>query len=218
MEGSREKNMQTIVYLIRHSKKIDNKLLNRSLSFESSQILNEKTPLGIEGEKKAKGLSEYKEFEDVDVIYSSNYTRAIQTAQYLAEKRKIKINIDERFNERKHGIYEGEINLKKYYQEDFKNPEGESPKEVRNRMFEAFENAVNNNLGKKITIFTHGAAMTFLLMKWCKLENIENNKRKTLSYNDKIIVDKIFDQPEIFKLILDDKGNLIEVSNLELKL
>ena len=41
--------------------------------------------------------------------------------------------------------------------------------------------------------------MTFLLMNWCKLEYIKENKHKCLSYRGKIIVDKIFDAPEIFK-------------------
>ena len=208
--------MQTIVYLIRHSKKINKDMIDYSLSNESKQILNEKIPLSIEGERRAKLLSELKEFENIDAIYSSNYTRTIQTAKYLAEKNNLKINVDERFNERKHGLFNGEINLERYYQEEFKNQEGESPKEVRKRMVEAFENAVNNNKGKKIVIFTHGAAMTMLLTKWCKLEHITNETRKTISYNGKILVDKIFNQPEIFKLIINEKNDIINIENIEI--
>lgn len=36
-----------------------------------------------------------------------------------------------------------------------------------------------------------------------------------MSFNGKIIVDKIFDEPEVFKLVVDDKNNVIEVENLE---
>lgn len=57
--------------------------------------------------------------------------------------------------------------------------------------------------------------MTFLLMEWCNLEYINDNKHKCLSFNGKIIVDKIFDEPEVFKLVVDDKNNVIEVENLE---
>ena len=170
--------MQTTVYLIRHSLKVSKEEIDYSLNNESKQLLNEKTPLGIEGERIAKVLSELDEFADVDAIYSSNYTRTIQTAKYMAAKRNLKIVVDDRFNERKHGFFNGEINLERYYQEDYKNPEGESPKEVRKRMIEAFENAVNNNKGKKVVIFSHIAAITMLLMKWCKLEKIDNNAKK----------------------------------------
>ncbi|MBP3256033.1 MAG: histidine phosphatase family protein [Clostridia bacterium] len=207
--------MQTIVYLIRHSKKINKEDIDYSLSNESKQIQNEKIPLSIEGEERAKKLSELEEFADIESIYSSNYTRTIQTAKYLAEKRNLRINVDERFNERKHGIFNGEINLERYYQEDFKNPDGESPKEVRKRMVEGFEYAINNNKGKKIAIFTHGAAMTMLLTKWCKLEHITNDTKKTISYKGKILVDKIFNQPEIFKLILDENNDIINIENIE---
>ena len=146
--------MQTTVYLIRHSLKVSKEEIDYSLNNESKQLLNEKTPLGIEGERRAKVLSELDEFAYVDAIYSSNYTRTIQTAKYMAAKRNLKIVVDDRFNERKHGFFNGEINLERYYQEDYKNPEGESPKEVRKRMIEAFENAVNNNKGKKVVIFS----------------------------------------------------------------
>ena len=208
--------MQTIVYLIRHSMKISNDMIKFVLNNESKQILNEKIPLAIEGEKRAAKLAKLKAFENIEAIFSSNYTRTIQTAKYLAEIRNLKINVDERLNERKHGIYEGEINLERYYQEDFKNQEGESPREVKNRMYQAFENAITKNKGKEIAIFTHGASMTFLLMNWCKLEHIDNNKRKRLSFRGKVIVDKTFNQPEIFKIILNDDNEVVEITNIEI--
>ena len=67
----------TTVYLIRHSEKIDNKLLDNSNNNEYYQTRREKIILSIEGEKKAEKLSKLKEFEDIDVIFSSNYARAI---------------------------------------------------------------------------------------------------------------------------------------------
>ena len=209
--------MQTIVYLIRHSKKLEKDLIDSSLNDENYQIAREKIILSVEGERRAKKLSELPELQIIDVIYSSNYVRTIQTAKYLAEKKKLKINIDSRFNERKAGIYNKSTSIKEYYQDNFKNPEGETPKEVRERTYMAFMEAVNKNKGKKIAIFGHGAALTCLLTNWCKLENIAEDKRKTLSFDGKIIFDKIFDAPEIFKLILDENNNLIEILNLEIE-
>lgn len=207
--------MQTIVYLIRHSKKLDNSLIDLSLSDDDYQIAREKIILSSEGEERAKKLSELQELQDVEVIYSSDHVRAIQTAKYLAEKKQIKINIDSRFNERKGGIYKELKSLKEYYQENYKNPEGESPKEVRQRTYNAFEDAVKNNKSKKIAIFGHGASLTFLLTNWCKLENIADDKRKTLSFNGEIIFDKIFNAPEVFKIIVDN-DKVVNVENIEL--
>lgn len=209
--------METIVYLIRHSKKLDKELLNEELNNENYQIKREKIVLSIEGERRAEKLSNLKELQDVDVIYSSNYTRAIQTAKYLAEKKNMQINVDIRFGERLHGIFKDKITLKEYYEEDYKNEEGESPKEVRKRMYEALLDAVNSNKGKNIAIFSHAGAITFLLTKWCKLENIYEDKRKTLSFNGNIIFDKVFFAPEVFKLTIDENNNVTNIENIEIE-
>ena len=209
----------TTVYLIRHSKKIDNKLLDNSRNNEYYQTRREKIILSIEGEKKAEKLSKLKEFEDTDIIFSSNYARSLQTAQYLAERKNLVIHIDDRFNERKLGILQEDekIHIKQYYDENIKNSEGESRKEVTKRMLEAFLEVVNNNRGKKIAIFTHDSSMTFLLMRWCKLEYIKEDKHKCLSFNNKIIIDRKYDAPEIFKLLVDDKNNVVDVKNIVLE-
>ncbi len=91
----------TIVYLIRHSRKINYNMVNHENNEENYQIKREKTILSVDGEERAKILSMQEEFKNVEVIYSSNHSRAIQTAKYLAEKRNLVINIDSRFNERK---------------------------------------------------------------------------------------------------------------------
>ena len=209
----------TTVYLIRHSKKIDNKLLDNSRNNEYYQTRREKIILSIEGEKKAEKLSKLKEFEDTDIIFSSNYARSLQTAKYLAERKNLVIHIDDRFNERKLGILQEDekIHIKQYYDENIKNSEGGSRKEVTKRMLEAFLEVVNNNRGKKIAIFTHDSSMTFLLMRWCKLEYIKEDKHKCLSFNNKIIIDRKYDAPEIFKLLVDDKNNVVDVKNIVLE-
>ena len=90
---------KTIIYLIRHSEQLR---INGSYeSSESEQLKNEKIILSIEGEKKAVRLSEREELKNLDALYSSNYTRAISTAKYIAAQNNIEINIDERLGERK---------------------------------------------------------------------------------------------------------------------
>ena len=143
----------------------------------------------------------------------------MQTAKYLAERKNLVIHIDDRFNERKLGILQEDekIHIKQYYDENIKNSEGESRKEVTKRMLEAFLEVVNNNRGKKIAIFTHDSSMTFLLMQWCKLEYIREDKHKCLSFNNKVVIDRRFNAPEIFKLLVDDNSNVISIENIALE-
>ena len=209
----------TEVFLIRHSKKINQELIDNTKNTEYFQTRREKIVLSIEGERRAEKLSKLDIFNNLDIIFSSNYARTIQTAKYLAESKNLVIHVDERFNERKFGIRgEEDITIKQYYDENLKNPEGECRKEVSTRMEEAFWDVIHNNKGKKIAIFTHGASMTFLLMNWCKLENISKEKRKTLSFNNTIIVDKVFNEPEVFKITLDGENKIIKIENIEVEL
>lgn len=87
----------TYVYLIRHSEQL--KIIN--IKNEESQISNEKIILSVEGERKAQEISNLHELSHIDILYSSNYVRAIATAKYIANQNNIEINIDEAFNERK---------------------------------------------------------------------------------------------------------------------
>lgn len=209
--------MKTIVYIIRHSEKFNKKLLNHENNKEYYQKRREKIVLSVNGEKKAEALSKQPELQNLDIIYSSNYSRTIQTAKYFAESQNLEINVDGRFNERNVGVIQNHIDtldLKQFYDENVKNPEGECRKEVTQRIEEGFWDVVNNNTGKRITIFTHAAAMTFLLMRWCKLNYINEDKRVNLEYKGKVIFDKIFDAPEVFKLVIDN-DEIISIENLK---
>ena len=108
--------MNTIVYLIRHSEKLGMQYMDRYYANEDYQITREKRILSAEGEKKAKLLSKQREFDKIDVIYSSSYVRTIQTAKYFAERLDKKIHVDRNLNERKYGNpqYAENITLKQY--------------------------------------------------------------------------------------------------------
>ena len=86
----------TCIYLIRHSEQL--RLKNDE---EESQIANEKIILSVEGEKKAEEISKLSELQNIDVLWSSNYVRALSTAKYISLENNIEINIDKNFNERK---------------------------------------------------------------------------------------------------------------------
>ena len=89
--------------------------------------------------------------------------------------------------------------------ENLKNTDGESRKEVTNRMEKSINKIFRENIEKRIIIVSHGAAIKFFLMKWCKL----NNKNE-IQYNNKTIN---LNSPGIIKLIFN--GNrLLELEQI----
>ena len=214
--------MNTIVYLIRHSTKINPNIIEFYNTNDNKQKKTEKKMLSVEGEKRAEALSKQKEFEDIDVLYSSDYVRAMQTAKYFLEGRNIKLNIDMRFNERNKGTYDKNrypnFFCDQYWNKSFKTEDGESQIEVNKRVTEAFNEVVDNNKGKKIVIVSHGTAISFLLMNWCDLLDVQPNLLRKFKYNDKIIINRPFDAPEVFKLTLDDSNEVLDIENLEFDL
>ena len=129
----------TTIYLIRHSKPLK---VNNALNDDSLQIQNEKSSLSIEGEEIAQERLYNKEFDNVDVLYSSNYVRTMQTAKYLAKKNNLEINIVSDLGERKFGIDSWDqlpenFERKQFLDENYKIGDGESQKEVSNRMYSA---------------------------------------------------------------------------------
>ena len=171
--------------------------------------------LSVEGERRAKILCEKSELNNIDVIYTSNCVRTLQTAKYLMERQNLKANIDERLDERKVGIINDKIipdwYERQYLNEDYKTECGESQRDVRNRFESAFNEIIEKHKNKRIAIFSHGYAITFFLLKYCKLIKIVED-HLTYEYNGKILFDKKISAPELFKLTLE--GN--EVTNIEL--
>lgn len=91
----------TIVYLIRHAETADETGIRNT--HEDSQMINEKEILSVEGEEQAKRLSENVELKNLDVIWSSSYTRAKATAKYIANVNNLPFNFDDDLSERKLG-------------------------------------------------------------------------------------------------------------------
>ena len=208
----------TTIYLIRHSIRFDQSVIEEYKTSQSELLKSEKIILSVEGEERAKKLAELEELKNIDKVYASNCVRTLQTAKYLLKDQNLKVTLDERFDERRVGIpnsdeYPNWFELQ-YLDENYKTIGGESQKDVRERFEEAFKEAVDNNKHKRIAIFAHGYAITFFLMKWLKLLNVTRDKKLTFEYKGNIFYDKILDAPEIFKLVIDDDYNVIELENL----
>lgn len=155
---------ETIIYLIRHAETInENGIRNTN---EDSQMINEKEILSVQGEEQAKRLSENIELNNIDVIWSSSYTRAKATAKYVANINNLPINLDNNLSERKLGNLKelGEFmkdkNTRDPSQEQlldrkFKTSDGESAEDTRKRMTEFFDRILKKYEGKKIAVVSH---------------------------------------------------------------
>ncbi len=203
----------TILYLIRHSLQLKNNGITNTA--ETDQIANEKIILSIDGEKEAERISKLDELKNIDVIWSSSYVRAKQTAKYFAHENDLNINVDSNFDERKLGSIDDLKKLEEKYTHTFteeqlidnslKNTNGESMIEVKERMTKAINNLLNEYKDKKIIVVSHGAAIKFYLMNFCNL-----SEEIKLMYKDSILE---VPSPSIIKLTFD--GNtLIDIKNI----
>lgn len=210
--------MKTIVYVSRHSEPLRN-LLGDYNANEFEQIRNEKNILSVNGEEKAKLMSEKEELNNIDVLYSSHYVRAMSTAKYIAEKNNINLNVDERLGERKFGISSMSLLPKDFFEKqiydwDYKLENGESLNEVSLRMEAVFDEIINKNKEKNIAIISHGTALTCLLKNYCDIKFNEETKLVEIYFNNKLILNGHWGAPELFKLTFED-NNLIDIINIK---
>ena len=170
----------TMIYLIRHAETInENGIRNTN---EDSQIINEKEILSVHGEEQSKRLSENIELNNIDVIWSSSYTRAKATAKYIANNNNLPINLDSNLNERKLGNLKelGEFMKDKKTRDpsqeqlldrNFKTSDGESAEDTRQRMTKFFDKILQEYNGKKIAVVSHGGSIKFFLLNWCEVND-----------------------------------------------
>lgn len=166
--------MDTIIYLIRHAETIDeNGIRNTN---EDSQMINEKEILSVYGEEQSKKLSENTELNNIDVIWSSSYTRAKATAKYIANNNNVSINLDSSLSERKLGNLKelGEFmkdkstsdpSQEQLLDRKFKTSDGESAEDTRQRMTKFFDRILKEYEGKRIAVITHRRFYKILFTK-----------------------------------------------------
>ena len=154
----------TIIYLIRHAETVnENGIRNTN---EDSQLINEKEILSVEGEEQAKKLSENIELNNLDVVWSSSYTRAKATAKYIAFNNNLPINLDSDLSERKLGNLKelGEFmkdkstrdpSQEQLLDQKFKTSDGESAIETKQRMSRFFNKILKEYNGKRIAVISH---------------------------------------------------------------
>ncbi len=117
-------------------------------------------PLNAKGKLQAKERAKALQQEPFDVCFSSDLSRAEQTARILVEGRSIPLYLDMRLRERSHGILEGLL----WHDYHAINTQEralmvESPDDVVHRLFSILDEIIHSN----VLIVTHGGVMKALL-------------------------------------------------------
>lgn len=93
--------------------------------------------------------------------------------------------------------------------EELKNIDGESNKEVRERMKEFFWGVLEQYSGKRIVVVSHGAAIKFLIQEWCRY----NHEEKAFYRNGALVCLSKLESPSALKLVFENK-ELISIEKL----
>ena len=204
----------TTLYIVRHAEPFKK---HRGIEDINESILfsNIKSPLSIDGEKLAEKVSLYPEFDNIDVVWSSDYVRTMSTAKYFAARNNLKVNVSSKLGERKHGIESWselptDFEPHQFEDENYKIGNGESQKEVRLRLIEFINKLLDENKDKRILIVGHSTATAYLLKNWCEV-----SYEGPYKFNGKEFFDGKYNYCETFKLTFNDNKELVDIENIK---
>jgi probable phosphoglycerate mutase len=131
-------------------------------------------PLSALGHAQARATGNALKDEGFAAIYSSDLTRARQTAEATAHLARIPLQIDPGFRERHYGIFQG-LNYAEcqarhpaaYAAHKARDPRftlegGESLLAFAGRLAQAFDTVVRRHAGESVAIFTHGGVLDII--------------------------------------------------------
>lgn len=170
--------------------------------------------LSVDGEKRAERLCEIDELNNVERIFASDSVRAIASAKYLAEKNNIKIELDERINERIFGVetlsqLPNDFNKLSFDDKNYKMENGESFNDVDKRFIDFINDLLNQN-NESYILFIHGLILLSYLETICDFKF--DGMNFDIKYNDKEILNGNPKSPSVYKITYNDNNEIIDVS------
>ncbi len=185
---------QTFIYFVRHA--------------ESAYIEGAERSRGLteQGKQDAKKIKDILLEEQIQILISSPYRRAVETIQELANALRKNIIIEEDLRERQlSGTFIAQDHFmaakKKVFDEpDFSFPGGESGKDAQMRAIRVISRLLEQYNGKKIAIGTHGDIMTLMMNYYDKTYGFDFWMNTTM--------------PDIYKLQFNSNNRLEEVTRL----
>lgn len=159
-------------------------------------------PLNETGQRQADALVSFPGLDNVSAIYSSPSVRAIQTAEPLSKSLAIEITTDPALAEMDQGDYDGfsaEDMRKKIPQEfldawrsgnpdDVRMPNGETLREVQDRMVAVCDLLAAKHLGSAVAVFSHNLSIKALLCHGFEA-GLKNFRRLSISNGSVSVID-----------------------------
>ena len=181
--------MKTII-LIRHSEAIKDRTMPTA-----------ELPLSEQGHMRARELFSLDFFRSVEAVYTSPYRRAYSTAEKLRER----LHVDVRLRERELGnpdTLNAAFWKRQYEDHDYKNVDGESLNDTKERMTAAIDEIVSTMQdGETVAIDSHAAAICAFLMNWSTIEQIDEQKKlRKITYQGSVVMNGVFASPIAFVL------------------
>jgi 2,3-bisphosphoglycerate-dependent phosphoglycerate mutase len=160
-------------------------------------------PLSIEGLTDAKRVVSILKEEDIDLVYSSPYKRAIQTIQGVADYFDVPIQIEDNFRERLLSDYPvedfNEAITKVWQDYDYSFQGGESNNVAQRRGIMSLLKVMQEHPDKNIAIGTHGNIMVLMMNYYDSRYGFEFWKQ--------------LEMPDIYVLTFDN-SRLIDVNRI----
>lgn len=186
--------MKTII-LIRHSEAIKDRTMPTA-----------ELPLSEQGHMRARELFSLDFFRSVEAVYTSPYRRAYSTAEKLRER----LHVDVRLRERELGnpdTLNAAFWKRQYEDHDYKNVDGESLNDTKERMTAAIDEIVSTMQdGETVAIVSHAAAICAFLLNWCTIEVIDEQKKlRKITYQGSVVMNGVIATPSAFVLQFENE-------------
>ena len=147
-------------------------------------------PLNDRGRREAKETAASLSEREIDAVYASDLSRAVETARPLADARNVAITADPDLREIDQGVWEGmhadEIERRwpelwgraRHYHA---RPGGETPQEVRARALRALRRIVEAHPDATVAVVSHGGTMRWLVAEAMGYDDRESARLRGVS-------------------------------------
>lgn len=154
-----------IVYFIRHGETVWNKE-GRLQGYKDS-------PLTKKGEESAKRIGDSLSKENIEIIYSSDLGRCVQTAEIINQRLKVKLIKTPELRERNFGDLNGQLNEKVNARLNSRDPNeraphGESSSESKKRVLTFLWSLPDES--QKTLLVTHDGPLRFILSEYYQVD------------------------------------------------
>lgn len=183
------------IILIRHSEPIKDRTMS-----------TEELPLSEQGHIKAQELFSLDVFHSVEAVYTSPYRRAYSTAEKLNKR----LIVDDRLRERELGRPEtlnAEFWSRQYEDHSYKNVDGESLNDTKERMTSAINEIVSTiQDGNTVAIISHAAAICAYLLNWCSIKVVDKQKKlRQITHKGDVVMNGKIATPSAFILEFENE-------------